>query len=398
MHNYVIADSIVSLAALFGLIMLIAAIRGSDKNSLSRRFLFGLYVILILLAGRIMFWLTGLWLFDTITLIAGSLVPISTILITEGLLRRHAPFFVKILAAAITVTLVVLAFVPTSFVDPTRLHLLLIAQVFGFGTSGLLVLTRNRASLSSAENRMIDRIALSLFLIIPFIVTDFRFEQIDTPVRMGGIAILVLCWLTISLERAHLTNGDMLRAFFVLAIAAIFTGSAIALLNGLEFTGYVQAIVITLSATLVAVIYNDSIALRFDGRRDSLLRHMAEGEINSSAEFLKGLQNHPLVEGALILGKRELADFDNHILSQSFNKEPMRKVSDLEEETFITPAEAEQLSWLFEKYNSTHAILASKKPLTLVALNMPALSSSPGAETELKAVQRMAELISRTEN
>ena len=51
----------------------------------------------------------------------------------------------------------------------------------------------------------------------------------------------------------------------------------------------------------------------------------------------------------------------------------------------------------FEKYDATHVLLAAEKPFTLVALNMPALSASPGAESELHAMQRMALLISRQE-
>jgi len=42
-------------------------------------------------------------------------------------------------------------------------------------------------------------------------------------------------------------------------------------------------------------------------------------------------------------------------------------------------------------------LLATLNPLTVVALNMPALASSPGVEMELRAVQRMAMLIAQRE-
>jgi len=397
MENYLIADTVVSLAAFCGLVLLISSIRRSDPSSLTRRFLFGLNVVAVVLGARILAWTTGIGVFETLTLVAAGTIPLATILLTEGLMRRHAPFMVKLITAGSAVLFVPLAFFPDSLVEPTRITLLLLSQVFGFAAAAVLVLRRDRSEHSASENRVIDRIALSLLLIIPFLITDFRINEIAVPVRLGGVAILALCWLTISLERAHLANQDMITAFLILFAGSAFAGSAIAWLNALDFTGHVQAIVISFSATLVAVIYNDSVALRFDERRNSLLRHMAEGKISDSMEFLRGLQNHALVDGALMLQQEKLKDFDIGLLKKLFSEKPIRKLAEIRGQGGESEASKEQLKWLFERFDATHVILADDDPLTLVALNMPSLAASPGAETELKAVQRMAFLIANSE-
>ncbi|MEM9277215.1 MAG: hypothetical protein AAGA76_01425 [Pseudomonadota bacterium] len=397
MENYLIADTVVSFAAFCGLLLLISSIRRSDPSSLTRRFEFGLNIIAVMLGARILAWTTGIGIFDTINLIAAGLIPLAAILLTEGLMRRHAPFPVKMVVAGFAVAVIPLSLFPDSLAEPARIIVVLLCQIFAFGSAAWLVLTRDRGALSTVENRVIDRIALSLLLIIPFLITDFRFTELALPVRLGGVAILALCWLTISLERAHLNNRDMIRAFMMLFWGATFTGIALAWLNELDVAGYVQTVVITLSATLVAVIYNDSVALRYDDRRNSLLRHMAEGNISTSEDFLRGLQNHVLVEGALILEERDLKDFDLKLLKNIFAEAPIRRLVDVQREGGDKREMEEQLRWLFERFNATHVIVADNNPVVLVALNMPSLASSPGAETELKAVQRMAFLISMTE-
>lgn len=392
MDRLIFADSIVSASALLGLMILVSSIKRSGRDSISRRFLFSLYIIQALLLFRILTWITGIWFFDALTFITAGILPLGMIILAEGLLRRHASKLVKMIAAATALVFIPLALLPESFAEPWRSILLLMAQLWGFLTAGYMVWTRDKDSLSSGENRIIERIALSIPLIIPLVITDFRIPDFEFPVRLSGIAILFMCWLTISLERSHLKNSDMLKAFLILLSGSVFAGMAIAYLVDTNMTGYFQICVITLSVTMVAVLYNDSIALRFDERRESLLKHMAEGNMSSSATFLRGLQNHTLVEGAVILEADDLQDFDHKLLKSVFKNDALQRKNDMNKAN--SSAEIEHLNWLFERFNATHVILVSNKPLSLVALSMPSLSASPGAETELRAVQRMAILIS----
>ncbi|PBC06283.1 hypothetical protein [Mesorhizobium sp. WSM3860] len=393
-----VADTITSLAALFGLLIVISVVGGRDiADPLSRRFLFGLRVVAVLLACRILDWISGVAVFHFSTIVAAGLLPVATLLLTEGLLRRHAPFALKSFAAGGALLFLLLAMVPERFAEPWRMTLLLLFQFSGFSAIGWLVVSRDRASLSAAENRTVERMALSLLLIIPFLVTDYRPGLFDVPVRLGGIAILFLCWLTIGLGRASLGHRDTIAAFAVVALSSVFAGLALGGIDDIGWRGSVQAVVIVLSATLLAVIYNDSVGLAAERRRDSLLKHMAEGDLTDSARFLRGLQNHTLADGALILRAADLGDFDMKVLARALSRVPVRSVADAHPESPVDQDTREQLAWLFEKYEATHVLLATTDPLTLVVLNMPALATSPGVEMELRAVQRMAMLIAQRE-
>ena len=160
-----VADTITSLAALFGLLIVISVVGGRD-DGLSRRFLFGLRVLAVLLACRILDWTTGLALFRFVTIAAAGLLPLAALLLTEGLLRRHAPFALKFFAASGALLFLLLALIPESLAEPWRMAMLLAFQFGGFVAIGWLVMTRDRDSLSAAENRTVERMALSLLSLI----------------------------------------------------------------------------------------------------------------------------------------------------------------------------------------------------------------------------------------
>jgi hypothetical protein len=389
------ADIFVSVAALAGILILMATIRAQNaRDPLNQRLLFGLQTVSALLLGRVLTWLTGIFFFEVITIIAAGLVPLATVVVTEGLLRRHAPLAVKIFAAGGSCLFVLLAFLPDGLIEPWRSWGLLAFQAGSFVTAGAVILNRDKKSLSAAENRAAERIALSLLLILPLFATDYRAGYVDVPVRLGGVAILFLCWLTISLGRRHLSHRDTVAAFLVLVVAACASGLVAGALSESGFAFYVEAAVISLCSMLVAVIWNDSISLASERRRQSLIRHLADGDISNTERFLSGLQNHVLVEGALSLRDDDLGDFDLRALRSLFSRHPVLHRSNSEANAGFDEQSREQLAWLFEKYDATHAMIVSNEPFMLVVLTMPAVSTTPGAEAELRAVQRMAILIS----
>lgn len=228
-------------------------------------------------------------------------------------------------------------------------------------------------------------------------ITDYRPGLVDMPVRLGRIAILFLCWLTIGLGRVGLGHRDTIAAFAVIALSSVFAGLALGGIDHIGWRGSVQAVVIVLSASLLAVIYNDSVSLSAEKRRESLLKHVAEGDLTDSARFLRGLQNHILVEGALILTTGELGDFDLKVLSAALNQAPVRSMPDVHPESPLDQDTREQLMWLFEKYEATHVLLADKRPIDPCAAQDACVSRVCGGGDGMRAVQRMAILILQRE-
>ncbi|MCR9138591.1 MAG: hypothetical protein NXI27_21500 [Alphaproteobacteria bacterium] len=394
MSAFVISDSFVSLAAILGLLIL----RGSlarERSPLNQRFLFGIDVLIAMLLSRILAWTTPIGFFDQLTVVAAGFVPLAALILAEGLLRRHAPAPLKWLAAAGAAIIAFLSLVNLQWMHPGLLYLLMGLQLTVFVSLGYLVVTRDRATLTASENLMVDRLGLSLLLIVPFAITDFRDAFFLWPVRMSGIAILFLCWLALSFSRNNLTHWEIARSFVLVLAAGIAAGLAISSLAGLDGSMTVQITAIIVSAALVAQIYNERRTLHRDEERESILRSIAQAGGGDPDNFLMTLQKHPMVSGALTLKDADLKDFDTSLM-RAFDHSPIQRKSEL------SPAEqaaetTEQLHWFFEKYDATHAMLVSREPRVLVALNMPTLAASPGAELELAAVQRFAAMMYRDE-
>lgn len=392
MSALVITDSFVSLAALLGLLIL----RGSlarERSPLNRRFLFGIDVLNIMLVARILAWTTQIGFFDQLTVAAAGIVPLAALILTEGLLRRHAPAPLKWLTAVGALLILILAFFEPAGLDLGLIYLLMGLQLAVFISLGYLVVSRDRTALTAPENLMVDRLALSLLLIVPFTLTDFRDAFFLTPVRLSGIAILFLCWLALSFSRINLTHWEIARSFMLVLAAGLTAGLAISTLAALDGPTTVQIIAVIISATLVAQIYNERRTLHRDEERESILRSIAGAGAESPDDFLQSLQNHPMVSGALVLKDADLSDFDDALM-QAFDEAPIRRRSGTSGDGINSDTDAnQQLGWFFEKYDATHAMLVSRRPRIIVALNMPTLAASPGAELELAAVQRFAALM-----
>ena len=207
-------DLYLSVAAIVGLVVLQGVIlaRGPE-DPLNRRFLFGLRVTMLLFAGRALVSLTGLQGLRTLTLLAAALIPISVLILTEGLLRRHAPAWIKRLIGGGTALFAVLAVLPSAWVEPFRSYGFLLFQVSGLLVSGWLVLGRDARSLSASENRTVERLGLSLLLLIPLVAADYLMVWLGLPIQLSALAVLLLCWLAIWSSSVRSCSSLKSRAF-----------------------------------------------------------------------------------------------------------------------------------------------------------------------------------------
>jgi len=97
----VIADSIVNLCGAIGLSVAMVALHRRDPRSpLTRRLLIMLGIAALLFFTRGVAWWTESGWLDRLSLIPASLLPLGALIVTEGILRRHAPRAVKMAAVA----------------------------------------------------------------------------------------------------------------------------------------------------------------------------------------------------------------------------------------------------------------------------------------------------------
>lgn len=382
-----------SLSALAGLLILQSVICARDPWApLNRRFLLGLRVMAILFAGRALLILTGLDFFRFFILLGATLIPLSVLLLAEGLLRRHAPKAVKFWVMGGTVLFSILSFWWSNSIDPARLIGLLAFQLSGFFIAAWLVLTRDKASLTVAENQTVERLALSLFLLVPFAAADFLIVYLDLPAQISPLGVLFLCWLAVSLGRSQSQHRAPLVSFLAIVLGAGLSGFVVAQMVGMDKDATFLTLAVILAAVLVAVLFIEAQTLRTEEQSQTLLRHLAEDRSRDALGFLRGLQAHPLVEGAALIEAPQLSELDTVVLKHIFKVRPVLRRAD---PPFTDGAEGDHIKHLFSMFNASHILLADDAPVTLVALSMPSLATSPRAELELAAVQRMARLKSK---
>ena len=193
MTSGVIANSIVNLCGAIGLgVAMFALHRRDPRSPLTQRLLVMLGIAAILFFTRGVAWWTGsVWL-DRLSLIPAAAVPLGALIVTEGILRRHAPKAIKIVALAGAVLFGLggvfgLESYPTSYSIALSLF-----QLAGFAACAWLLATRDRGTLLASENRAIGRLVAGAIMVIPFIVTDFRALAPDIPVRLGALGALLV--------------------------------------------------------------------------------------------------------------------------------------------------------------------------------------------------------------
>lgn len=387
----IIAQIFLSAAALVGLYVLQRVlVRRGPWDPINRRFLFGVRITMVLFTGRVLMILTGIEAFRILVLFAAAIIPLAVLILTEGLLRRHAPPLVKTVIGGGAALFAILSLWYSQSIDPARLFALLGFQLLGFVASGWLIVTRDRASLSSNENEMIVRLGLSLILFIPLAAADFLLLQFGLPLQFSALGVLILCWLALGLGRGHLGHRATLVNLAVMVTAATLVGAMIGMFARMDRDGYLLTVAVIMTTLFVVAILNDARALRLEEQSLGLLRLLATAPTDDPMTFLRMLQEHPSVEGAVVVSEESLAGLQDEVLEQIFTAAPVLRKIDPPQ---LGVAADDHITYLFGRYAATHVMLAIPHPRVLVALSMPSLSASPSVELELQVVQRMAALM-----
>lgn len=386
-----ITQLFLSCAALVGLFVLQSVlVRRDPWEPINRRFLFGVRSTMVLFTGRVLMILTGIEAFRILVLFAAAIIPLAVLILTEGLLRRHAPAAIKAVVGCGAIAFAVSSVWYSASIDPMRLFALLGFQLLGFILSGWLIVSRDKASLSASENAMVVRLGLSLILFIPLAAGDFLLLYIGLPIQFSALGVLILCWLAIGLGRTHLGHRATLVNLGVMVTAAITVGAMIASFAMLGRDGYLLTIAAIMTTLFVVAILTDARALRLEEQSFGLLHQLATSQMDDTMAFLQDLQDHPLVEGAVVVSQESLDGLQDDTLAKIFQAAPVLRKSDPPQ---LGATADDHIAYLFERYTATHVMLAMPQPRVLVALSMPSLSASPSAELELQVVQRMAMLM-----
>jgi hypothetical protein len=383
-----VADVLVNLFGALGTLVVAYDLRRSDPHGpVTGRAIVAFWLVAALFLARCLAWSTESRFLAGLVDILAVATPLAGLIVAEGLLRRHAPRWIKlsILCGGVTAALlVVLPSVPTI----VRGLVELIVVAGGFGLIGFLLWTRDRSNLTKAENSGVRSLVIAMALLVPLIATDFRSIWPEIPLRFGAVGALVLMFFVFGPGRS--TSGERVGSLLgFLAIAALF---AVGTLSSGVRTEPGQAVRITavgLCGLIVAALFSEVLGTRAERRRPADPLLTARGR----AEFADALKRHRLLGNALILEDDDVAPLRHPAFDALIAERPVLKRADLPWGRNARDDGVERAASLLIAHDATHILRLSQQPMRLALFALPQMSSDVRAESEIAAVQRIGELL-----
>ncbi len=282
-------------------------------------------------------------------MLVAAWLPLVTLRLAEEMVRRHAPRIVKLVALAGACAFSLLAIIfQLVWAGPALIALALFQATVVVAT--LLHLWTQRTSISLAERRAVDMLALAFALAVPLLATDFTWAFPELPFRGGPFAALVFVLACSRLageaSRPLLLLGDVLlvaAAGGLAALAAHIAGAPPALAPALVAAAGASAALVLLTER-----FADSPA-----RGEGLLASIARAAPDEAAI----LASHPLLANAVTVTAEALSDLPEDLLTALAQKSVVTATRDPANET-LTGAARELLA----RYGASHLLRLSAAP------------------------------------
>lgn len=393
-----IADSIVNLCGAIGLaVAMIALYRRDPGGPFTRRLLFllGVVAALFLIRG-LAWWQESAWL-DRLSLIPAAIVPLGALVVTEGILRRHAPRAAKAVAVWGAVLLglggaVVLEGWPTPYMIALSLF-----QLAGFLTCAVLLASRDRSQLLASENRSIGRLAVGALLVIPFIVTDFQALVPDMPVRLGALgALLVVTAVLIAEGGSQNQRQGIALAVLRVASAALLGAAAAFIADDVDAAQIMRFAAVAVAGVLTIGLMTDTLRAWFEAHAPGMLNSVAASSARTREDLLAELLRHPVFESARRFREGDLAAYDPPLLRDLLASRPLLRRADAPWGLPPASPAAERIASLLAAHSATHIVVLGHDPADLLVLAVPVMMADSASETALVLVRRLLAMTPET--
>ena len=329
----------------------------------------------------------GSHLLNMVTLEIVAVLPLAALLLAEAMLRRHAPWMLKALlavgAAAMPVALIV-----TDGRPPMSSWGLGGYVIASLAAVMVLLVARDRASLSRQENASVDVLMACGVLITLLCLTDFL---PDAPVGLSGVGSAAVAFAIAANPRA----GQPVRRMLIQALAACLVAAAcaLALAQALGMAAPVEQA--RLGAILLALLLSAGIGLMLH-RQASVATQgfaaaLARADTSSLDIFLDSLATQPLLAGLRLAEGAALADYEAAGLGAALATRPVWTRAALAEPWPDAGARArDELDDLMARAEATHAVMVSRTPLRIALLTLPGVGAAQEAETDLALFRKLA--------
>ena len=362
------------------------AILRRPASALRSRLLFAFSGMAVLFVARTAVDVSALPGLELLTLVLVCVLPLAALLLAEGVLRRHAPWPLKmyVTAGAAAMAAGLIAFGGYAPVATWWLGGFVLSAL---SAVALLLFARDRRSLSRQENAAVAALLGSGVFLIAMSTTDFLPR---TPVGLSGIGAAAVAF---ALSTNPSSRADM-RGLLLNIVLLIFvaTAAALALAHPLSSDpARLGAVLLSLLLTANAVA-----VLRPGGASpaaQNLIRALADADMTSLDAFLNGLANQPLLAGLRVAQGAVLAEYDSDALGTAMASRAVWTRGHADEA--ISARAREELADLMARIDATHAVLISKSPLRIALLALPDVGTNDGAQTSLALFHKLAGVAAR---
>jgi len=391
MTSAVAASAIVNICAVIGLgVAMLALYRRDARSPLTVRFVIALGVVALLFLIRSAAWLTGSSLLDDLSVIPAAAIPFGALIVTEGMLRRHAPRAIKLVVIIGAVVLGLGGALGLGHFEMPYAIALALFQLGGFAACAALLAMRDRASLMASENRGIERMTIGAIIVLPFIVTDFAALMPDMPVRLGALgALLVVTAVLIAGSSAEARWHGVLLTMLRLGSSVSLGLAAAFVAPDADAAQIVRFCAVAVAGVLTIGLMTDTLRAYLESRTPGMLSSVAISSATTRDQLIAELLRHPLFESARRLREDDLAAYDPPLLRNRLATHRVLRRSDAPWGHPPADPAVERLVSLLAAGNATHLVVLASDPVDILVLAVPVISADPATETAIALVQRI---------
>jgi hypothetical protein len=369
-----------------------AVVLTGRPSALRSRLAFALAMLCLFFGARAVFGAFGEPLLEMTSLLVACLLPLAALLLAEGMLRRHAPPALKVLTTA-GAAIVGATILFSGGAAPASTWGLGAYVLLSLSAITILLLSRDRASLSRQENVAISALIAGGSMVTAASVTDFLPAA---PVGLSGIGAAVVALILVANPTAIRDSVRVLAELAVLAVLATLMACVLTAAEGhAAAVGPARLAAILLSLLLAGDVLVSALG-RGGGRFDRRLIHaLAGADLADLDRFLESLADQPALADLRMAEGDQLSEYDTTALAAALAGRPVWTPAALASQAPLTRP-LEQLADLLERTWASHAIMISALPLRIALLTLPEGGSSLDLETDLALFGKLASIASRS--
>ncbi|MFN5407019.1 hypothetical protein [Bradyrhizobium sp.] len=387
----VVADSVVNLCGAIGLAVAAVMLHRRDpRGPQTARLVALLALVASLFLLRGIAWWTDNSTLDRISLIPAALIPLGALIVTEGLLRRHAHRRLKVAALVGGGVLALAGALGPVELENVHTAMLSAFQLAGFAVCAVLLIGRGRADLLAWENRAIDRVAFGAVLVIPFIITDFRVLAPDMPVRLGALgALLAVTAILLAGANDETQRQGVLLTVLRIVGAALLGAAAAALSADVDAAQLMRHCAVAVAGVLAIGLMGDALRAVLEARQPGVLDSIGASAATTRDALIVELARQPIFESARRYREADLAAYDPPLLRDFLAARRVLRRADAPWGLAATDPAVERMVALMTARHATHVIVLSHDPVDLIVLAVSVISADPATETALALVRRL---------